>query len=449
MVQKIWEILNTLTEDAKKTVLAKCRELSFDPNKGEIPLEESFINLNATRLILVDAIEKEKLVQLPLTVQKTLLRQLETIIRLQTELTGGADQVINLVEAIETLHYTVWQYRLPHLTDEVLGFETKMNQLKSLDLEVLGLKGELEAGLALKTNLQQLFVTAGEQSETIQRSVTTSAEAVIKVNGDLAAVTEATQKAAAFLATIQQYDTTSSQVTASAKTSSAEVSALESKIKEFFSQVDQYRLKITSTTEDAQSAVQLNKTQTGDLITKLGELEDQIKVQIQKATGHSLFHSFQTRQESLVKSKRFWLSAIAALIGISLLATVYLINSVPQSLDTAFYLKLTITLPIIFLITFCTLQYSRERRLEEEYAFKANISISLIPYQELVEKLTDKSAAPEREKYSTFIIESISKVFSSPTDRVFGSGEPTNIFTQKSLTQVTKLLEAVAKAGKP
>ena len=42
MVQKMWEILNTLTEDAKKAVLAKCKELGFDLNKEDISLEESF-----------------------------------------------------------------------------------------------------------------------------------------------------------------------------------------------------------------------------------------------------------------------------------------------------------------------------------------------------------------------------------------------------------------------
>src|SRR5438445_13830554 len=92
-----------------------------------------------------------------------------------------------------------------------------------------------------------------------------------------------------------------------------------------------------------------------------------------------------------------------------------------KNLDTIFYLKLSMAIPLIYAITFCNLQYSRERRLEEEYAFKANISISLVPYKDLVEKLVNKSNPAEIEKFATFIIESVSKVFTSPTSKIFDS----------------------------
>ena len=65
------------------------------------------------------------------------------------------------------------------------------------------------------------------------------------------------------------------------------------------------------------------------------------------------------------------------------------------------------------------MQYSRERRLEEEYAFKSNISISLIPYQELVEKLVSKDDKEQRKEYATFIMNTINKVFTSPTEEIF------------------------------
>ena len=42
--------------------------------------------------------------------------------------------------------------------------------------------------------------------------------------------------------------------------------------------------------------------------------------------------------------------------------------------SAAFWIKLSMNIPLGFLISFCTIQYNRERRLEEEYAFKASIS---------------------------------------------------------------------------
>lgn len=54
-IKRIWEILTTFTKEAQNTAIAKCKEFNFDPNRGEISLDESLINLNATKLIIMDA----------------------------------------------------------------------------------------------------------------------------------------------------------------------------------------------------------------------------------------------------------------------------------------------------------------------------------------------------------------------------------------------------------
>jgi hypothetical protein len=104
------------------------------------------------------------------------------------------------------------------------------------------------------------------------------------------------------------------------------------------------------------------------------------------------------------------------------------------------------TIPLIVAFTFCTIQYTRERKLEEEYAFKSNISVSLVPYQELVDKLIDKAQQGEKEKYSAFIIDAVTKVFTSPTDKVFASREKHKGFTEKTIKE---LIVEVVKVLKP
>lgn len=447
MIDKIWEILTTLTEEAQNTARAKCKELGFDPNRGVVSLDESFINLNAARLILMDAIEKQKLNQLPITVQTTILNTLESISKFHIGLINGADEVVNLVNAIEQLNTAIWQYGLHNLSEEMIGYQTKLNQLKNQDLEVKKLKGELEDGLNLKGELEQFIGEVKKSTETLQTIVATSDESGRKIAENLNRTTEADQKAAAVLETIKQNESTSTQLLAITKTSNAEITALEGKIKEFYSQIDQYRTKITTITDDAEKAVQANKAETEKLISTLRTLEDQIKVQIQKATGFSLFHSFQTRHEALGKSKKFWASVLSALVAISIGLTVYVISTT-NDINVAFYIKLSLSLPIIYAIAFCTVQYSRERKLEEEYAFKSNISISLIPYQELVSKLVDSNKPTEQEKYSAFIIDSINKVFTSPTDKIFEGEVKQKGLTDKAIKQLTQLLETVFKALK-
>jgi len=120
MIDKIWDILTTITDVSQKAALEKCAEIGFDTNRGIISLDESFINLNSARLVLVDAIEKRKLIQLPLTVQRAIFSHLEAISQSMTNLLNGKDEVVNLTNYIEQLNVAVWQYGLHNLSDQVL-----------------------------------------------------------------------------------------------------------------------------------------------------------------------------------------------------------------------------------------------------------------------------------------------------------------------------------------
>ncbi len=448
MIDRMWEILTTLTEESKKAALAKCVELSLDTNRGEVSLDESYINLNAAVIILKDAIEQRKLIQLPITIQTVLVAILESIAKHQTNLIAGSDEVINLSNAIEKLNTTIWQYGLHNLSNEVLGYQTKLNQLKTLEKDATRINDELKDGLKLKKKLDQLHNEAEKQLGLISQSSTAANQVSTEIAQALNATTDSSQKVSALLATVQQNETSSTQRLASSVQNDAEISALEKKIKEFFTQINDYRTKIDETTDSAAATVANNTTQTNTLITKLADLEDQIKKQIQKATGFSLFHSFQTRQESISKSKNFWVKVLAVLLAATAALTIYLVNTV-TGFDTAFFLKLSLSIPLIFAISFCTVQYSRERRLEEEYAFKSNISISLVPYQELVEKLVSIDQPEERQRYATFIMDSITKVFTSPTEEIFKEkNKGKGLGDVKTVKQITELIEAVSKGLK-
>src|SRR5260370_6216580 len=124
---RIWSICTTLTDEAMAVASVKAKELGFDPNRGLVPLPESFINLSSARSILEDAIEKQKLVHLPITVQKELLANLETISKSLQGLTGGVDEVANLTAAIEALNTSIWKYGLHNLSDQVLCYQKKLN----------------------------------------------------------------------------------------------------------------------------------------------------------------------------------------------------------------------------------------------------------------------------------------------------------------------------------
>ena len=338
------------------------------------------------------------------------------------------------------------------LSPEVLGFQTKLNQLKQQEVETTQLNSLLREGLGTKAKLESIVNRANESESAAAAHAKKIAEYKTETETRLGEVKVIADAANAIQASVKQNDESVSTQLSAAKASAIAISSIEENIKAFFGEINNYRKQLDDAKNAADTSVDNNNEKTSVLITRLSSLEDGIKKQIEKATGFTLFHSFQTRQEQIKSSKNFWTYTLGVLVAVSIGLTTWLILSKP-SLDVALYLKLSISIPLIYAISFCTVQYSRERKLEEEYAFKSAISISLDPYQELVSRIMKTVTDPvqanlEQAKFTAFIIESINKVFMSPTDKVFESPEKEQPLTDKAFEKTLKLAGAVAEIAK-
>jgi len=265
---KIWEVLNSLTLDAQNAARDKCAELNFDPNKGEISLDEAFINLTSCVNILSEAIKERKLIQFPLTVQKELLAKVESVSKFLVALTGGADEVTNLVDSIEMLNTSIWHHRLNSLSEGVLGFETKMNQLKHQEVLINDLNNRLEQGLKAKDELDTLVAeikTAQTESKTAYEETKTAADKAAATVEEILALS---QKAELKTVATEEHEASAEKHASGSRASLADIQAIETKIRAFYVQVDEYREKITTTSTDAGRAVNENKTKTDELIAQ-------------------------------------------------------------------------------------------------------------------------------------------------------------------------------------
>jgi hypothetical protein len=253
---------------------------------------------------------------------------------------------------------------------------------------------------------------------------------------DLSAETQAA--VGEFQAGVQiKLDTTLEQVNAASSTLHADARA---KLQELETTLNQ---RSTDT-------VEANHKKTEVLIDELVKLKDQIKEQIQQATGFQLFGAFQSRQNEIAKAKDRWVWAIASLVVISALVTIWIAHEAQYySVNSfAFWVKLSLTVPLGFALTFCTVQYSRERRLEEEYAFKSSISVSLNPYRDLIQSIVEKEGA-DLGKYTDFVIDSVRNVFTPPTDKIFDAEKKSGSgLTAKTFKQTAEIIGSGVKAAK-
>lgn len=539
---------------------AKATELGFDPNRGLITLQESFINLSSARAVLEEAIEKKKLIQLPITVQKEILADLQAVAKALQGLTAGADEIVNLTNGVENLNTAMWKYGLHNLSDEVLGYQTKLNQLKNQELQISKSLSELKASQRIAERVNATAIEVTDKRNEAAAALDQVKNAADEVSTLMQQIRESENKTNAVFATLQQHEKQSGELFSSIKTASNELQALDASIRKFYSEVEEYRKKINDTGEQAASLIstseasvkkllddgaskvnetvasaeqttsalaeelrksigdnleqvkgdlsQLTKStsseitqfrstteatlkaavqeletsssalttqaeerltelekelqersdatigandqKTQNLLAELEKLKGQIKEQIQQATGFAMFGAFQARQNQVAKAKKIWAFVILGLVAISVAVTAWIAYEAQQytTHSLAFYVKLSLTLPLAFAITFCTLQYSRERRLEEEYAFKASISVSLNPYRDLVQEILKMDGKAEPGKYTDFVIDSVKNVFTPPTDKVFETEKKSGL-TEKTLKQAAEVVGTVVKIAKP
>ncbi|MBI4654517.1 MAG: hypothetical protein HY752_05940 [Nitrospirae bacterium] len=429
MIDKIWEILTTFTEEAQNAAFAKCKELGFDTSRGIVPLDESFINLNTAKFILVDAIEKKKLIQLPITVQKTLFNNLEAISKYLVGLTGGTDQITNLTDTIEQLNTAIWQFGFHNLSEEVLGYQTKLNQLKIQDVEIKRIKNDLEGGLNLKNKLEIFLGEVEKTTEKLQSITTSSDENAKKINDNLTQSAEINQKATQILSAIQQTEKGAKELSSTMETLKGKVDNWAKEIKELSEKSEKIKEDLT----EREKKLNLLIENTDNTLKRVEDL-------LPGATSAGLASSFRQRKEDITKSKKYWVVGfVGSLIFLVLMVSwiIYAFTEHIGKVEWWAYLlqRVPLTFPLIWLGWFFERNYGHKIRLEEDYAFKESISRAFEGYKKQMQEVDPEVALPRLcDRTISILSETPLRVF----ERKTSDETPANSFLERFMPKGKK-----------
>lgn len=360
MIEKIWNLLTTFTQEAQQAAVSKCAELGYDPNRGRVTLAESYGNLRAGCDILRDAIEKQKLNQLPITVQDVLAGLLESISKAQTSLTAGTDEVVVLVGEIEKLNAAIWQYGLHNLSDEVLGYQTKLNTLKNLELTANQMMATVKEGIQLKEQMDAVLNEAKSQGDVAKQSTEAAAAANIACTEALNAASASSTKASEVLTLIQHTDNSAKELLAASKAGNEEI--------------QQHRTTINGLVAaftTLKNELEANKDTQLQLFTVFESYREQVNQLLGDANRTGMAASFTARHAALRDPMRAWAAVfIGAIIGLSILGLVYIEPLIAAANWEQIPAKLALTAPLIWLGWFAVKQYGYTTRLREDYAYK-------------------------------------------------------------------------------
>ncbi len=360
MIDKMWAILTTFTDEAQQAALAKCKELGLDQTRGVVSLDESYINLSSARNVLKDAIEKKKLIQLPITIQKDLVAALEAIATRQTALANGSDEVVNLTDAIEKLNTYIWQYGLHNLSGEVLGYQEKLNQLKAMELAATETTRKLQEGIQVKDQLQQILVDTANHSQIAEGHATGVNAALTAANTALAQAQDATRQATESLGAIQQTPAAATTLLGTSTKSNTDILAFEENIRELVS-------GFTTLKGDLEG----NKTKQEQLFAEFEAHRNKINDLLGDANRTGMAASFTTRKGELVAPMQAWIAVFGASIaGLFYMGVTYLAPILSSGDWAQLPARLALTAPLVWLGWFAVKQYGYTSRLREDYAYK-------------------------------------------------------------------------------
>ncbi|GIK70132.1 MAG: hypothetical protein HND27_07115 [Bacteroidetes bacterium] len=293
---------------------------------------------------------------------------------------------------------------------DITGLEEKQVALESLTGRIKGelgnldrVKADFEAEKNNLTNERTVFAQFIEQKK---QELTTIAEAVPTVTNQKAEI-DATHKA------VQQLD--------------ADIRAVQKNHSDLYEQ-----LKTQKETQDKDFKTALDKiteehTKLTGVITSGDEkvvffksLEDFIKEKQKEiielgalAAGGALGGTFGLREKKLADGLGLWKWAVPVITLLSLGWVVLVFTCLKTNtgnlwVDTV--LNLAKTVPAFILMGFVFRQYTKERNLQEEYAFKAAIAQTIKAYSDLLkEEDTEKNKSKQQ-----MLMEAIKRVQSAP-----------------------------------
>lgn len=149
------------------------------------------------------------------------------------------------------------------------------------------------------------------------------------------------------------------------------------------------------------------------------ELEGLARNQLGLVAMETLANSFAGEAVNLKSSTRKWfwhvigvtIVLVIAVLGIS----IWQVLHEGALLRWGFAARLPIAAPIIFYLAFVSSQYSRDKRLLEEYSFKASIARSFEAYRKVVH---EEIPEDEKSKKTSFVVETIQSIYSSPMKNI-------------------------------
>ncbi len=476
--QKIYDII---TNENFENVVHKLDEKVMSnrwsiPERNEFTYKELLNDLPDIIDILKQNIEDGNFDTLPYNTRNSIFQSVNTINGAISNIYNNSQQFANVQDHTQNLMGQIRINRLDFEARNIPRYKEKIAEYRELISILTDAKSVIEDVANKEKYISTLKDKSEKAVEKINKLLDEASEERTTIAQHLDISKETLNQINALLETIKENKENTIRILEEANNSNRSIEDIKNDIIEYHQHIEDAEKKLDEIISKAKQDISEFTKKTDEIIQRNEEQTNEIDRQLEKAVGVSLFSTFEERKKQLSKTSNLWLWLIILSVG----ATVWLsmniitdfLNNVHQytqltkvgwSVDTNtsmlvkpiaklnidwmwILLKLTMLLPLVYLISFATSRYSKERRLVEEYAFKSTISLALKPYSDLVQKVERDGTDS---KYRDFLIDSIKSIFVVPTDKAFGTNnKESKDITLKNLDEAVKIVDKIKNMSK-
>jgi len=310
------------------------------------------------------------------------------------------------------------------------SMQTAYSEFTEIKGKISGVSGEIETLLSTARSLQKDILTTKESSLEVLESIKETFEGVTEKIKDMQT---AYQEFLQIRSKIEDKDGGLEAIFNS-------VQAINKKSTTLFKEIQTFR-------DDASAhvkAISENKTQSESIKNQIKEnydFSEKKKKEIAEATGLiidvSFAETFKRRQDEIEKGLYSWyswrnifLASVILLVAVVILPFTPWVDFGKLAGVELFFNRIFYTSPLLFLIAFSSIQYSKERDLAEKYAFKAASSAAIRSH---IDYLKQQFPVDDEKKILSFSKATFETIYKEPYK------------THDSLKEKIKLLEKQLK----
>lgn len=345
----------------------------------------------------------------------------------------------NLYNYIENLKIILRTYNIRNFSENLIQFEEEIDDIKSTRIEleeVLAISNELEEKIIEKSDeIDKLYDEADEKFEKVQ-------EKFKEIKNELELINKETEIASGLNEDLEE-------IKEKAESNLTEITDIRTKSESNQKLIENFATKVQDRdnrlTELEQKIIENDKAllkyeeERRNLLKKAEDLIESAKTALNYKTAEGLSASFS---EQYKNSNKTWISAgwiIGAIfcLLITLGLGIWILHNINEDNKWYFIVGrfLLLPMPIIGAI-FCANQYTKQKNITEDYAYKTVIAKSIVGFSEQLKKnSTDNS------EYITYIAKALEEIHKDP----LRAREHNSSKVKLDKTQLDKLVETLPK----